>query len=314
MLYNTLVDNGPLNDGSDAGAEFGMIHDFLKEAFVVDVTNVNGWFSKNYKSSGRFKEVMCSEICPRMLLPFPTMWFEYRYSYGVIGALLVDSRTSKEVEEKVPQKITGFLFGSKTGVDDFTFNAIFELEVDAGLVLRHVIFAPPNSSQKYYGPSPTLVADFKKNVAPLALNLLAPILASVAFFHCKNVELKVEKVATKVLEKGKTVATERPAVHILDVHKKVSRRIKTSDGVATGKLRKVGWVREHTKAFFNGSKLFGKHEGAWIWGWQAPEDSATPKNSFRVWGPDKFHEPNCIVGGITTKKSINKIIEQALLN
>lgn len=293
---------------------------FLSEAVVVDITNVADYIwhevEKLPKDGPASTEALINftnkffEYSPNRL-PFPSMWFEWSETvydenempYNVqTGCLITEVRDYSKAEQYkkegrlkdelplLPTQLLFFQFVPELGFSSLVAGG--EMQIDQNNPNRWSEFfyhkiQPP---EEYCGD-----LESGKVIAAMIGGRLSIILSALAFFACKNVEIRQienHKKQHKLLKKYSVI---RPTFHVIEIHKKAVRNV-YERGIEKNKpaLQHAHLVRGHFKTYTEENKLLGKISGTWFWQSHVRGDIGIPTVSdYRVWPASEKHKPKC---------------------
>lgn len=271
------------------------IRTVAKEAFAVDVQNVSDWFDDLYPVGAKLPAL--PEICPLWKLPFPVMWFEFEGASKQFGALV---HAPDEDDDSEPDDILmdAFMYAPQGKDKNAKFIACVtgEPRNDQALSRINIRIGSEDDTDKETANriSDELYANNKFGI--IVNSFLYPVAASVAFFHCKNVQIKHSAAPSKQSRKAKRrTGIIVPSFHTIEVHKRTVHALSSSEPQSSRGPAPAAFVRGHFKNFTGDSKLFGKKNGIWFWSMHVRGEGAPVKSDYRTWPPEHPHTKTCIV-------------------
>jgi hypothetical protein len=144
-------------------------------------------------------------------------------------------------------------------------HAMWKVTKDGGYHPRHPL---PGPGRRFFG-TPLCFWPSGREISQVGMmewapNFLRPALLAISFCHCKNVTIKAEPFAPKVLAKRRRRYGEWTpnAIHTLQIEP-IKKVLHESGG--TGLKNQLHICRGHFADYREGRGLFGKHHGIYWW-------------------------------------------------
>lgn len=257
--------------------------EYAKQAVVIKVDNVARYL---FEVSSQ-EEWALEDDFPNLAPPFEVIWMEYKSPDKInsngsinpvpyaarsasIGALLVSEKVPDEVKEKVETdafwKMNIIQFSEVPalgrGIRIMPFHNVIGITYEGRLARLE---GKPFNMTTF---DRSRIEEFEKHGitpdhATRSLTGMYPMLLSLSFLHCKNVDLIKSGTIKKQREKRQD---REPKVKVYTLQIEPVRRILDDAGARkTGIKQALHICRGHFKDFSKGKGLFGKYQGMYWW-------------------------------------------------
>jgi hypothetical protein len=257
-LFDNLVFNileGTADDKND-------IYKSIKEAVVVDATNV----AEYYFNNGNPKEFRFDDIV-NLAPPFENVWIEFKMSkdshyqhLGRFGVALL--------YEKIDSGwgLACLIFSEMGyGYNGYVCWGAYITEIDSNgdITLNTMTMFPAFNNDIKKDLDGTRSAELDREITVNSFMIAG---AAVSFMHCKNVKLTGNEIPPK-LQKARQKRNKPPLVKHYTLEISPVKKILKEQGniEKTGIKQALHICRGHFKDYRDGRGLFGKYQGLYWW-------------------------------------------------
>ena len=246
-----------------------IIHDEQLPVILCD--NVSSYY---FEGTGKEQWNLIRDF-PNVAPPYPIAWFEHRFPKQIVS----DERGNTNVEALTPKGRVGWIVIGANREDVVGEN----IPGGARWILAAEQFIDYGTGKFYGSPGTITIAVDEYGRVMEAPSMMAfcgpeayaimralmtwlhPILLTLSFMHCKNVEVVENEVPAKLAKKYRArhgISPTRYKTLVIEPLKAILRREGKSD--ANGLPKALHICRGHFKDYRDGRGLFGKHK-ALVW-------------------------------------------------